>query len=357
METFDRYRIDSHKLMYHADRVSQWLKGVNIYPVYIEVGLSQGCNHRCIFCAFDYIGYRPVYLPTASFYRFVRSAARNGVKSIMFAGEGEPLLHPDVSDIVARTKNEGIDVAMTSNAVFFTRRVARECLPHLSWFRASIDAGTARTYAGIHRAPPADFNIVLDNLAAAVEIKRKSGSACVIGGQFLLLRENYDEAARLVCTLRRIGLEYVIIKPYSRHPSSLNRPAADFSAADLSALEARLLKYSRHDFQVFFRNNAMRKKQSPKPYTRCVGMPFITHMTATGDLYPCSNFVGVKDFSLGNICNKPFSSVWNSRRKTRIMNDLRDRWNVKLCRQGCRLDEINRYLHDLRQPCSHVNFI
>jgi hypothetical protein len=32
----DSYRIDSHKLMYHIDRVSQWLNGQDIYPVYMQ---------------------------------------------------------------------------------------------------------------------------------------------------------------------------------------------------------------------------------------------------------------------------------------------------------------------------------
>jgi len=44
----------------------------------------------------------------------------------------------------------------------------------------------------------------------------------VIGGQFVLIRDNYNEAEHLAAVLRRIGLDYLIIKPYSRHPSSHN---------------------------------------------------------------------------------------------------------------------------------------
>lgn len=56
------YDIDSHKLMYHPHTVSQWLDGVNVYPIYVEVSPSGACNHRCSFCALDFMGYEKVFL-------------------------------------------------------------------------------------------------------------------------------------------------------------------------------------------------------------------------------------------------------------------------------------------------------
>ena len=55
----DKFRIDSHKLIYHVPRVHEWFHGKNIYPIYTEIGLFGGCNHRCIFCAFDFLNYKP----------------------------------------------------------------------------------------------------------------------------------------------------------------------------------------------------------------------------------------------------------------------------------------------------------
>ena len=56
-------RMDSHKLIYHPERVAEWLSGQQIYPIEMEVGLSGTCNHRCIFCAVDYMEYKPNLLP------------------------------------------------------------------------------------------------------------------------------------------------------------------------------------------------------------------------------------------------------------------------------------------------------
>ena len=51
----DKYRIDSHKLVYHVSRVNGWLNGENIYPIYAEISPSGACNHRCSYCALDFM--------------------------------------------------------------------------------------------------------------------------------------------------------------------------------------------------------------------------------------------------------------------------------------------------------------
>ncbi|MFX5825151.1 hypothetical protein ABTE33_20550, partial [Acinetobacter baumannii] len=68
MSSGDRYLIDSHKLHLHPERVAQWLAAGSdwelqkkVYPIYVEIASAGGCNHRCTFCAVDYIGYKPLF--------------------------------------------------------------------------------------------------------------------------------------------------------------------------------------------------------------------------------------------------------------------------------------------------------
>ena len=97
----DDYRIDSHKLIYHVDRVHDWMKGKDIVPIYMEISPCGSCNHRCIFCALDYLGYDPVFLRTDVLKKFIFDISRSGVKSLMYAGEGEPLLHKDIVSLIS----------------------------------------------------------------------------------------------------------------------------------------------------------------------------------------------------------------------------------------------------------------
>ena len=96
-------RMDSHKLIYHPETVARWLKGDNIYPIEIEIGLTNACNHRCIFCAVDYTGYQPDRIGSEVLIRNLKEMVPKGVKSIIYAGEGEPLLHREAPDIINKT--------------------------------------------------------------------------------------------------------------------------------------------------------------------------------------------------------------------------------------------------------------
>ena len=96
----DKYRIDSHKLIYHIPRVYDWLKGENVYPVYMEVSPSGACNHRCLYCGLDFMGYKPNYLKADILKERLSELGNLGLKSIMYAGEGEPFLHPEMVSII-----------------------------------------------------------------------------------------------------------------------------------------------------------------------------------------------------------------------------------------------------------------
>jgi MoaA/NifB/PqqE/SkfB family radical SAM enzyme len=205
----DKLRIDGHKLNYHPDRIMPWVKGKDIYPVYVEIGPTSICNHRCIFCALDYTGYKGKLMDTQVLLNALTEMGKKGVKSIMFGGEGEPTLHKDFSLLVEHAKKNGLDVAITTNGVPFTRKMAESCLPHLSWIKFSIDAGTPETYAKIHGTKAEDFEILMRNIKDCVEIKKMMNLSVKIGTQALLIEENAEEMIVLAERLKR--LEQIIL--------------------------------------------------------------------------------------------------------------------------------------------------
>lgn len=353
----DIYRIDSHKLIYHIDRLKSWLDGENIYPIYIEIGPSGACNQRCSFCAFDYLKYNEQFIDTNALLRFLTDAARLGVKSIMYAGEGEPLLHKDIKRIINHTKKAGIDVALTTNGVLLDEDFYKSCLDSLTWVRVSLNAGTPKTYSKIHRTPPEDFERVLHNITEAVKLKNHNNNNCTVGVQFLLLPDNYKEVTKLAKRLKEIEADYLVVKPYSQHPMSKNKLKGPFTYSDYTYLNDELQKLSDNDFKVIFRINTMRKLKEKRPYKCCLGLPFWAYIDSDANVYACSAFLGDERFIYGNIERQSFEEIWNSDKRKRIIKMMESQWNIDDCRQVCRLDEINRYLWELKNPPLHVNFI
>lgn len=346
--------IDSHKLIYHPRRVADWLEGKEIFPLYIEVGLIARCNHRCIFCAFDYLEYKGPFLSTDVLKSTLTDAALHGVKSVLFAGEGEPLLHHDISELITFTKSSGLDIALSTNGVLFNSRLAWECLESLSWIRFSLDAGTRGTYAKVHRCPEKDFETVLENINNVVRLKRVHSYNCSIGVQALLLPENLEEMISLGIMLKDMGVDYFTVKPFSKHPSSICDINLDYT--NLLPLEEELSELNNDNFKVIFRTHTIKKLKEERPYKQCLGLPFITVIDSHGDVYTCNTFLGNKDFCYGNIYQNSFSEIWEGERRKEVVKMVAE-MGVEKCREVCRLDEINRYLWKLKNPPEHVNFI
>ncbi|MDD5069505.1 MAG: radical SAM protein, partial [Candidatus Omnitrophica bacterium] len=221
------YSIDTHKLIYHVDRVNRWLKGENIYPIYIEAAPAGGCNQRCVFCGLDYTGHKAKFLNTQCWQTFVKQAAKRGLRSVLFAGEGEPLLNKDINIFVESSKRSGIDTAIATNAFLLSNDLAKVILKNLTWIRVSLDAATAKVYSKIHGVNPEQFSIVLNNLSSAVELKKKYKYPVTIGVQFLLLKENYNDVLKAAAICRDLGADYFSVKPYSKHPLSLNEAGTE----------------------------------------------------------------------------------------------------------------------------------
>jgi MoaA/NifB/PqqE/SkfB family radical SAM enzyme len=354
----DEFRIDSHKLMYHVGRVNDWLEGSDIYPLYAEVSPVGYCNHRCTYCALDYMEYQARYLPTELLKTRLAEMGRLGVKSVMYAGEGEPLLHKNITDIINHTKKSGIDVAITSNGVFFNRKVVTESLASISWIKISINAGTKETYAKIHRTKEEDFSTVIGNIREAVRFRRAHGLNSTIGMQMILLPENAHEAVLLAEMAKETGADYLVIKSYSQHLKSLTDQYREFRYSDYYHLGEELKKISSGGFNVVFRMNAMKKLESGKKnYSRCLALPFWTYIDAGGGVWGCSAYLGDERFLFGDINKETFEAIWKGERRKKVMEFVAKELDIKGCRENCRMDEVNRYLWELRNPGPHVNFI
>ncbi len=353
----DDLRIDAHKLIYHPRRTADWLQGKNVYPLYIEISPCSACNHRCIFCAFDYLGHAPKFFDPAVLKKFLKDIAAKGVKSVLFSGEGETLLYTELASVVVYAKKCGLDVAVTTNGALLSAEIARAVLPYLTWLRVSLNAGSSATYALVHGTTQEDFNRVIVNITEAVRIKRRLKSACTIGVQFLMLNQNYTEAPKLAVILREAGVDYLAVKPYSQHPRSINRLKRGLDYRKLLFMEKKLRGYARPGFNIIFRKNTMDKLASGRGYAKCYGLPFAAHLTTDGDLYGCSAFLGDQRFSYGNVYRESFTKIWNGAQRARVMRMMERTWDISDCREVCRLDEINRYLWQLKHRHPHVNFI
>src|SRR5690606_19750775 len=88
------------KLLRHADKVEAMLRGSVVYPISVEIDLSNVCNHNCPWCSFS--GFRQEnwqHFDGSRVLSLLGELADVGVKSITFTGGGEPLVHSQAAEI------------------------------------------------------------------------------------------------------------------------------------------------------------------------------------------------------------------------------------------------------------------
>ncbi|MBI4804301.1 MAG: radical SAM protein [Desulfovibrio sp.] len=361
----DSFAIDGHKLMLHPDRVAAWVAAGDdwealkkIYPLYVEISPIGACNHRCTFCALDYMGYAPKQLDAGLMVERLAEMGEKGVRSVMFAGEGEPLLNTRINEMVEAASSAGIDTSFTTNGVLLGDRFVERSLSKVSWIKVSCNAGSPETYKAIHRCPEGDFDKVRANLRRAVEARQANGWGVSIGVQILLLPENVHEVEDLARICRdEIGVDYLVVKPFSQHKRSHNRQYENIDYGPHLSLKERLDAMSTERFSVVFRATTMQNYSRAKAYSSCFSTPFFwAYVSSTGDLVSCSAFLGDERFKLGNIQEHSFAEVWEGARR-RISLEMMHNLDITECRSNCRMDKINAYLWRLRNPAPHDNFI
>ena len=361
----DKYSLDGHKMQYHLDRTLQWLNAktleekLNVYPIYVEISPVGFCNHRCTFCAVDYVGYVPNILNTDVLKTHIKEMAECGIRSIMFAGEGEPLLHKDLSTIINYTKEVGIDVGITTNGVLLTEDFLDSCLRSITWIKVSLNAGDKETYSKIHQTKPEDFNKVWNNLAVAC-VKRDFGEFnTTIGIQLVLLPENIAGVETAVLDAKHCGLDYLVIKPYSQHLKSITHLYEGIKYGDATNMALELAKHNDKDFEVVTRYISMQNHDSEeRGYSTCYSTPFLwAYIMSTGDVYGCSAYLLDPQFRYGNIREAGFKTVWTGNARAKSINFMENSLDISKCRKNCRMNKINRYLWDIKNPNPHKNFI
>ncbi|WP_445366961.1 radical SAM/SPASM domain-containing protein [Methylomonas sp. BW4-1] len=364
----DKYGIDSHKLVYHPQRVAQWLDGRHdwqqakaVYPIYMEVSPVGACNHRCTFCAVDYIGYKAQRLDVKILAERLAEMGRLGVKSIMYAGEGEPMLHKEINEIVKWTFDAGIDVSFTTNGTLMNQRFIEQSLPLVSWIKVSLNAGSAESYAAIHQTKASDFDLVLNNLRRAVEHKKALQLSCTLGAQILLLPENQHEVTTLASICRDVGLDYLVVKPYSQHLFSETRRYESLRYDNLLGMAEELAQFNGDGFNVVFREQTMKNysQSETERYKTCHATPYFWgYIMADGEVYGCSAYLTDQRFAYGNIQEHSFQDIWEGEKRRQNWEYITQELDISQCRKNCRMEAVNQYLDKLtaNQP-AHINFI
>src|ERR1700733_14142228 len=176
----------------------------------LRVSLTDRCNLRCAYCmppeGLDWLP-SPAVLTGDEIVRLVTiGAGALGIREVRFTG-GEPLLRPDLADIIAVTAalKPRPDISLTSNGIGLKRRAAALRAAGLGRINVSLDTLRPEVFRKLtHRDRLPD---VLSGLAAAAS----AGLTPVKVNAVVMRGLNDDEAPELLryCLERGYELRFI----------------------------------------------------------------------------------------------------------------------------------------------------
>lgn len=350
-----RLQLHGSKMIHHLDTLVKWRRNEIFPPLLIEFGPVSGCNHRCLPCYVQDHNRKIELMKEEVYLRFMAEIGRYGVKAVVLAGCGEPLLHKATIRAIELAKKNGTDVGMFTNGVLIRPENMEGLLKNLTFIRFTINGCSQDSYPKAHGCSSRDWEKVISNIEDLLSLKKKMKSNCTIGVYTLLLGENVAEVESWAERLKQMKVDYLILKPPEVSLDNIQFARIVVMDQAKPILE-RIAKLNSPDFTVEIRWDLF-KEGCVKDYKRCLGLPFMCAVDADGSVYSCNWHWKKDDFKYGDLNTQTFKEIWESRRKKEIMDKITsadfDLGQCGLCRQN----SINRFLWEICNPPEHVNFI
>ena len=319
------------------------------YPLVVDINVTNRCNMSCSFC-YNANNNTPATdeLTLAEFGELAREAAAH--RAGFFISGGEPLVRPDLPDIVATLKSRNAPVGLVTNGTLLDQSQAR------AWANSGLDVAVVSLH-GLEEGHDAALNSPgsFDKAWRALDILRTTLPPPGPMANIVVGEHSLTDLPALLSRVRqrdnivpRIAhLSFIRPDERQRHQDVWN---ATFGPGEYRLLNPELdLKQEVLAKLVQMLSTSPCRSVTARPslslpelnqwYTRLFALRrrclFAWHSTvinADGEVFPCQYHA----WSMGNIRKEPLARIWNNERYRHFRRVLR-KGLLPGCARCCKL--------------------
>jgi len=252
-------------------------------PLSLSIESTAKCNLFCPMCPREKYYFPPKDMELPLFRKII-DEAKDFLEFAVPYGVGEPMLNPEIFDMIAYCRMAGVPTGISTNATVLSEAMCRKLIDAgLDYIIFAVDGATKETFELYRKG--ADFEKVRANVLGFLRVKREMRSRifCII--QMVRLKENQKEISDLVRMWRIEGINEIRIKKDEVHNEGSAVPGDDLTRPPL-----------KHHCYLLWRG------------------PLYVHYDGT--VFPCCYIY--PEEPIGNVRRKALTEIWNSEKMIRL---------------------------------------
>ena len=249
------------------------------------------------------------------------------VRRVVLHGIGEPLLNPDLPQIIAAVKARGAQVLFNTNGLLLRGRLVEPVVrAGLDELRVSIDSASPETYALVRGAD--GFDRIINNLHGLAELKSRLGLTTPNVSLWITgMKANVRELPDLIRIADEIGVREVYLQRlvFSERGLAMQDQALFHHAGNEELDAVREAERLAVELGVTLRGSGeasagglLPEPASEGSYRACRRPWSLMYVTANGNVLPCciAPFTGAhyEGMVLGNVFEETVEQIWNGAR-------------------------------------------
>ncbi|MBN2207904.1 MAG: radical SAM protein [Candidatus Coatesbacteria bacterium] len=282
------------------------------WPRCLLVETSTLCNLHCPWCGvvLDVSGRRRQFMPKADFARLLDTASAH-ITALTFIRTGEPLVNPDILEMIEMTVSRSLMVTLNSNLATMPEGVAE----------ALVDIAPHRIVTTLISADPEEYEAkqvgaalerTVWNIASVCSTKKRRGKQFpMVEVQLIATKSSVNQIEQFRRIVERVGCDAAYLKPMRVDTARQDEQYREVHIDDLP------IGHDVCNYELDPKGNPVLKYANSCPQAENV------FVTVDGDVYPCLFAVG-KSEPYGNLISDCWSAVWKKsglsrRKRTHLM--------------------------------------
>jgi wyosine [tRNA(Phe)-imidazoG37] synthetase (radical SAM superfamily) len=364
--------------LYHSLKIALGMMGQRkafAGPLWVQIGISDVCNHRCIMC-WDHPSVPRQNIPVEAdlgktildepleaaktgiqfmhmnvLEDLVEDLRRLGTQRIELAGRGEPTLHPEFNRVVQMLKKHSFNVGIVTNASLLNPEQYDHLLKNdVDRVIISLNAADSGTYPLIHTtARPETFDQIIYSLQQLHKMKRLHGKKKpTVMLSYVISRANFGQGLEMIQRAKEVGAEQIVLKYAVPHPKVSFIELTEGEKREFSTQVPTFVKHAKScgiDLKIeppigdMTGDRDIYHGKTKVVYSRIpcyIGWIFAL-VTAEGLVFPCCQC----GESIGDLRKQRFREIWHSREYGGFRKRMKSLRKLKREPLNCQCDECS----------------